>query len=60
MKNFKRGTPAFGLFLGGLFLICGALILWLGFWRTLLLAALFAVGYFLGAVGNKTEFVKDK
>ena len=59
MKNFRRGTPAFGLFLGALFLICGALLLWLGFWRTLLLAALFAAGYFVGAVGDKAGFVKE-
>lgn len=59
MKNFKRGTPAFGLFLGALLLICGALIMWLGFWRTLVLALLFAVGYFLGAVQDKSAFVRD-
>ena len=58
MKNFKQGTPAFGVFLGMLFAVCGGLLLWLGFWRTLLLAALFAAGYFIGAVSNKADFVK--
>ena len=59
MRDFKRGTPAFGVLMGGLFVLCGALVLWIGFWRTLLLAALFAVGYFVGAVTNKKELVKE-
>ncbi len=59
MNNFRRGTPAFGFFLGAAFLICGALIMWIGFWRTLLLAALFALGYFLGAVKDQKGFVRQ-
>ena len=59
MKNFQRGTPAFGLFLGVIFLLAGALLLWLGIWKTLLLVVLFAAGYFLGAVGDKQSFVKE-
>lgn len=58
MKEFKRGTPVFGLLTGAVFTACGALIMWIGFWRTLVLALLFAVGYFLGGVGDKTGFVK--
>ena len=59
MKDFKRGTPAFGVLLGVLFLSCGALVMWIGFWRTLVLAVLFAAGYFLGAVEDKSGFVKN-
>ena len=59
MKNFKRGTPGFGLFLGALFVLAGGLVMWIGFWRTLLLVLLFAVGYFLGAVENKKEALKN-
>ncbi len=59
MNDFKKGTPAFGLFLGVLFLLIGVLIMSIGFWKTLLLAVLFCAGYFLGAVNNKTGFIKE-
>ena len=58
MKSFKRGTPAFGVLVGTMFVLAAGLLMWLGFWRTLLLAALFALGYFLGAVDDKKAFVK--
>ncbi len=59
MKTFKQGTPAFGIFLGILFVAMGALLMTIGFWKTLLLSLLFLVGYFCGAVNNKEQFVKD-
>ena len=59
MNNFKRGTPGFGVFLGALFLAAGALIMLIGFWKTLALAALFTVGYFLGSVQDKAAFMKE-
>jgi len=59
MKNFRKGTPLFGVFLGAVFMIFGGLIMWLGFWRTLCLIALFALGYFLGAVNDKSGLVKS-
>ena len=46
---------ALGLTLVGL----GALVMLIGFWKTLILAALFGIGFFLGTVENKTEFVKN-
>ena len=55
----NRGTPTFGIVLGILFMGIGLLWMVLGFWKTLLLLVLFAAGYFIGGVGNKTEFVKD-
>ncbi len=58
MNEFKRGTPGFGILTGCLFVLTGALIMWIGVWKTLLLAVLFALGYFLGAVGDKESFVK--
>ncbi len=58
MKDLKRGTPAFGILLGAVLVAAGALIMWIGFWRTLILVLLFAVGYFLGAVQDKAGFVK--
>ena len=37
----------------------GALVMLIGFWKTLLLVALFGIGFFLGTVENKQEFIKD-
>ena len=31
----------------------------IGFWKTLILAALFAIGYFIGTVENKGDFIKN-
>ena len=36
----------------------GALVMWIGFWKTLVLALLFALGYFLGGVEKKKDFLK--
>ena len=57
--NLKKGTPACGLVLGTVLVVLGALVMWIGFWKTLALALLFALGYFLGAVGQKREFLKN-
>ena len=57
--NLKKGTPAFGLILGAAMVILGALVMLIGFWKTLVLCLLFAVGYFLGTVENKREFMKN-
>ena len=56
--KFKKGTPAFGLILGAALVVLGALVMLIGFWKTLALCALFAVGYFMGTVENKREFMK--
>lgn len=58
--KFQRGTPVYGFLLGLVFVAAGCLLLTIGFWKTLLLAVLFAVGFFLGAVENKSEFIKKK
>lgn len=57
--NLKKGTPACGLILGIILAALGALVMWIGFWKTLVLALLFALGYFLGAVDKKREFLKN-
>ena len=59
MKEIKRGTAAFGVCLGLLFVVAAVLFMTIGFWKTLLFAALFAAGYFLGAVKDKSGFLKD-
>ena len=57
--NLKKGTPACGLILGTVLVVLGALVMWIGFWKTLVLALLFALGYFLGASDKKKEFLKN-
>ena len=56
--NLKKGTPLCGLILGAILVGIGALMMLIGFWKTLLLCVLFGVGYFLGTVENKREFFK--
>ena len=57
--NLKKGTPGFGLLVGLGFVLAGILLMTLGFWKCLLLAALFAVGYFLGSVENKEKAIRE-
>ena len=57
--SFKKGTPGFGMTLGLIFAGIGALVMAIGFWKAMLLAALFAIGYFLGAVEDKGRFFRD-
>lgn len=59
MKNLHRGTPAFGFLLGILFVLTGVLMMTVGFWKTVVIVALFAAGFFIGAVGDKKQFVKN-
>ena len=58
--NLKKGTPGYGILLGTAFMVCGVLLLTIGFWKTVLLAVLFAIGYFCGTVENKGEFLREK
>ena len=57
--NLKKGTPVFGLIIGAALVALGALVMLIGFWKTLALGALFAVGYFLGSAEKKREFMKN-
>ena len=57
--NMKRGTPMYGIVIGTALVALGALVMLIGFWKTLILAVLFAIGYFLGTVENKSEFMKN-
>ena len=57
--EMKRGTPGFGILLGVLLVALGALVMMIGFWKTPALAVLFGIGYFLGTVENKSEFMKN-
>ena len=57
--NLKKGTPLCGLVLGAILVAIGALMMLIGFWKTLLLCVLFGLGYFLGTVENKRDFMKN-
>ena len=57
--NLKKGTPQYGLVLGTALTLLGALVMLIGFWKTLILCLLFGLGYFLGTVENKKEFMKN-
>lgn len=60
MKKFKIGSPAAGIILGSILVALGVLVMLIGFWRTLILACLFGIGYFVGAVDNMGEYIKEK
>ena len=59
MKKLKMGTPMMGVACGITLVAIAVLIMVIGFWKTLILLALFGIGFFLGTVENKQEFVKD-
>ncbi|MBR0265857.1 MAG: DUF2273 domain-containing protein [Clostridia bacterium] len=59
MKNMKMGTPGMGIAIGLGMVGVAVLIMLIGFWKALLLMALFAIGFFIGTVDNKQEFVKN-
>ncbi len=59
MEKFRVGTPLCGIALGALGAVIALMLLFLGFWRTLFVALLFAVGYFVGACDHKVDLLKS-
>jgi uncharacterized membrane protein len=53
------GTPQCGIFWGIVGIVVALLLLFVGFWKTLFVAVLFAVGLFFGGVKDKTAFIKN-
>ncbi len=53
------GTTQCGLLFGGIGVLVAFLLIFLGFWNTVLVAALFAVGYWVGAIEGKTNYIKN-
>ena len=49
-----------GVTLGAILVAAGILVMLIGFWKVLILAALFGIGYFIGTIDNLGEFVRDK
>lgn len=66
MKDFREsvrkltepGSPHAAAFFAILGLIVALLLMLIGFWRTLLVVVCCSVGYFLGAVKEKGEFIR--
>ena len=59
MKKLKMGTPLMGIAIGAALVAVAALVMLIGFWKVLILLVLFGIGYFVGTVDNKQEFVKN-
>ena len=59
MKKLKMGTPMMGAAIGLALVGAAVLIMLIGFWKTLLLLVLFGIGYFIGTVDNKQEFIRN-
>lgn len=58
-RNFlKIGSPLCGVLCGIAGALLALMLLFIGFWRTLFVALLFAVGYFLGASADKADSVR--
>lgn len=60
MKKLKMGTPAMGVAIGAILVGAAALVMIIGFWKALLLVVLFGIGFFIGTVDNKQEFIREK
>ena len=58
-KMLKVGTPECAIFSGVVAMVCALLILLLGFWETVLVALLAAVGAFIGGVKDKKEWLRN-
>ena len=59
MKNFKMGSAGFGIFLGIVLAGSAALIMAIGFWKAILLIALFLIGYFIGTLEVEGNLFKN-
>lgn len=55
---FQPGTPKCGVICAALGALVALMLLYIGFWRTLFVTLLAAIGYFVGAEPNKAEAVK--
>ena len=58
-RCFKTGTAECAFFCGGAAMVLALLVLLLGFWKTLLVVAIAAVGMFIGGVKDKRGLVKN-
>lgn len=54
-KKLQVGTPLCGIVFGLVGVVIALSMIFLGFWKTLLVLVLFGIGYVLGAFGNKKK-----
>ena len=57
-KLLQTGTQLCGIVYGLVGVLVALSLIFLGFWKTLLIVVLFAVGYLLGACSNKRAFLE--
>jgi len=58
MNKWKIGTPECGILFGLIGALIALMLLFIGFWRTVFVALLFAVGYFIGSSKDKAETIR--
>lgn len=58
-KEVKPGTTTAKMFFSGLFLVIAILFVIMGFWKTLFVAAMAALGYFIGATPDMKKAIKN-
>lgn len=56
---FTIGTPACGALLAIVGAVLALMLIFIGFWKTLFVLALTAIGYLVGAVKNKSNLIKS-
>ena len=57
-KWFQVGTPLCGIVFGLVGVAIALSLIFLGFWKTLLVVVMFGIGYVLGAFNNKKKFLE--
>ena len=58
-NGFKVGSSQLGFLLGAAGAAVAFMLIFLGFFKTLLVCALFALGYWIGSRTNKTVKIKS-
>ena len=56
----RIGTPECAVFCASAAMVLALLFLLVGFWRTVLIAALMGIGAFIGGVKNKKQWFADR
>ena len=56
---FTIGTVHCGILMGATGVVLAFLLIFLGFWKTLLVTALFALGFWIGSRTQKTDTIKS-
>lgn len=56
-KKLQHGTPLCGMVCGLVGVIIALSLIFLGFWKTLLILVMFGIGYVLGAFSNKKQML---